>query len=80
LKWTERGSTILQIQEYRIVIVRPPFSDGYEITAVRPVKNLDFDEYELPEILSERLLTRQKELLWQEHRDMEKVLLSRALQ
>ncbi len=53
-----KGSTILQIQEYRIVIVRPPFSDGYEITAVRPVKNLDFDEYELPEKLSERLLNK----------------------
>ena len=37
-----KGSTVLQVENYRIVIVRPPFSDGYEITAVRPVKTLLF--------------------------------------
>ena len=39
-----RGSTIIQLVTYRIVITRPPFSDGYEITAVRPVKRLNFKE------------------------------------
>ncbi len=45
------GSTICQVGKYRIVITRPPFSDGYEITAVRPVKRLDLDDYKLSEKL-----------------------------
>ncbi|MGV8162201.1 MAG: PINc/VapC family ATPase [Candidatus Nanoarchaeia archaeon] len=51
-----KGSSVLQVQEYRIVIVRPPFSDGYEITAVRPVKTLLYEEYELTAKLSDRIL------------------------
>ncbi|MGV8169647.1 MAG: PINc/VapC family ATPase [Candidatus Nanoarchaeia archaeon] len=51
-----KGSTVLQVQEYRIVIVRPPFADGYEITAVRPVKTLFYEEYALSDKLSERIL------------------------
>ncbi len=48
-----KGSTIIQIANYRIVITRPPFADGYEITAVRPIKKLSLKEYELfPEILA----------------------------
>jgi len=48
-----KGSTILQIANYRVVITRPPFADGYEITAVRPIKKLMLKEYSLdPEILS----------------------------
>ncbi|MBU1974925.1 MAG: PINc/VapC family ATPase [Nanoarchaeota archaeon] len=50
-----RGSTVLQIGSYRIVITRPPFSDGYEITAVRPVKSLTLDEYKLSDKLNERI-------------------------
>ncbi len=49
------GSTILQIENYRIVITKPPFSDGWEITAVRPVKRLSLPEYNLSEKLSLRL-------------------------
>jgi len=49
------GSTICQVGKYRIVITRPPFSDGYEITAVRPVKQLNLDDYKLSEKLNERL-------------------------
>ena len=43
------GSTIVQLGLYRIVIARPPFSDGWEITAVRPVKKLSLGEYSLSE-------------------------------
>ncbi|MBC7130725.1 hypothetical protein H5T51_05860, partial [Candidatus Bathyarchaeota archaeon] len=32
----KESSTIVQMGPYRIVITRPPFSDGLEITAVRP--------------------------------------------
>lgn len=49
------GSTILQIENYRIVITKPPFSDGWEITAVRPVKRISLPEYNLSEKLSSRL-------------------------
>ncbi len=48
------GSTIVQMGLFRIVITRPPFSDGWEITASRPVKKLDFNEYEMSDELKER--------------------------
>lgn len=49
------GSTIVQLDSYRIVITKPPFSDGIEITAVRPVAKLSLEDYHLPERLIERL-------------------------
>src|SRR3989338_7780016 len=49
------GSTIVQLGRYRIVITRPPFSDGWEITAVRPVKKLNLDDYKLTEKLMNRI-------------------------
>jgi ATPase len=49
------GSTIVQLDKFRIVITRPPFSDGWEITAVRPVKKLGITDYELSEKLEERI-------------------------
>ena len=48
-------STIVQLGSFRIVITRPPFSDGWEITAVRPVKRLDLKDYNLTEKLMERI-------------------------
>jgi len=49
------GSTIVQLGKYRIVITKPPFSDGWEITAVRPVRKLNLDDYKLSEKLSKRI-------------------------
>ena len=49
------GSTIIQLGTYRIVITRPPFSDGWEITAVKPVRHLSIKEYQLSEKLMKRL-------------------------
>ena len=49
------GSTIVQLGLFRIVIARPPFSDGWEITAVRPVKRLSLSEYSITEKLRKRL-------------------------
>ncbi len=49
------GSTIVQKGNYRIVITRPPFSDGWEITAVRPVKLLQLNEYKISDKLMDRL-------------------------
>ncbi|MEM4576516.1 MAG: PINc/VapC family ATPase [Candidatus Nezhaarchaeales archaeon] len=49
------SSTIVQLGSYRIVITRPPFSDGLELTAVRPIVKLKLEEYGLPSKLLERL-------------------------
>jgi len=49
------GSTIIQMGAYRIVITRPPFADGWEITAVRPTKSLTLDDYNLTEKLQARV-------------------------
>lgn len=50
-----KGSTIVQLGKYRIVIAKPPFASQWEITAVRPVKQLTLDEYQLSEKLTQRL-------------------------
>ncbi|MEW6062873.1 MAG: PINc/VapC family ATPase [Nanoarchaeota archaeon] len=52
---SRKGSTIVQYKNYRIVIVHPPVSDGIEITAVRPLKVLNLDDYNLKEELFTRL-------------------------
>ncbi|MBI2142119.1 Flp pilus assembly complex ATPase component TadA, partial [Candidatus Woesearchaeota archaeon] len=49
------GSTIVQLGSFRIVITKPPFSDGWEITAVRPVRKMDLEDYKLSEKLMERI-------------------------
>lgn len=49
------GSTILQIGDLRIVVARPPFSNAWEITAVRPIVSLELEDYELSEKLSKRV-------------------------
>jgi len=49
------GSTILQIAHYRIVITRPPFSDGWEITLVTPITKLNLEDYKLSEKLKKRI-------------------------
>ena len=49
------GSLIIQLGMYRIVICKPPFSDGWEITTVRPIKQLNIDDYKLSEKLRARI-------------------------
>ncbi len=55
LEIEREGSTIVQLGLYRVVILRPPFSDNWEITAVRPVRHLKMKDYEMSEKLRERL-------------------------
>lgn len=57
------GSSIIQLGKFRIVITKPPFSDGWEITAVRPVKKLGLLDYDLSEKLMERLETQAEGVL-----------------
>ncbi|MBW2970382.1 PINc/VapC family ATPase [Candidatus Woesearchaeota archaeon] len=55
LEIQREGSTIVQLGLFRIVILRPPFSDNWEITAVRPVRKLKIADYEMSEKLRDRL-------------------------
>ncbi len=50
-----KGSTIVQYGNIRILICRPPFSDGWEITAVKPLVKLTIDDYHLSPNLYQRL-------------------------
>src|SRR3989344_127336 len=49
------GSTIVQYKNFRIVIVKPPLSDGWEITAVKPIKRLSLEEYDIPDTIMHRI-------------------------
>ncbi|WP_048058061.1 PINc/VapC family ATPase [Methanothermococcus okinawensis] len=51
----KRGATVIQLGNIRISIARPPFSEGLEITAVRPIAKVSLDDYKLSDKLLERL-------------------------
>ena len=55
LESVKEGSIVVQSREYRISIATPPFSEAIEITAVRPVANIDLDEYHLSDKLMDRI-------------------------
>jgi ATPase len=57
------GATVVQLKQLRIAIARPPFSDGYEITAVRPIADVHLEDYQLSEKLLERLRDRAEGIL-----------------
>ncbi|MEN4007119.1 MAG: PINc/VapC family ATPase [Methanobacteriaceae archaeon] len=57
------GATVVQFREYRISIARPPFSDGFEITVVRPVAKVSLSDYSLPNKLIKRLREKAKGIL-----------------
>ena len=49
------GALVIQLGNYRIAIARPPFSDGLEVTIVRPIVKLRLEDYKLSEKLLQRL-------------------------
>ena len=49
------GALVTQLREFRIVITRPPFSNDVEITAVRPLVNLELSDYSIDINLQENL-------------------------
>jgi ATPase len=57
------GASIIQLGPMRIAIAKPPFSDGLEITAVRPVAKMNFDSYRHSGMLKERLKEGQRGIL-----------------
>lgn len=73
------GSIIVQLGLYRIVIVRPPLSDGLEITATRPVARPRLEDYRLPEKLLKRLLEKAEGILIAGSPGMGKTTFAQAL-
>lgn len=63
LEVNKRGTTILQLRDYRVVITRPPFSDGLEVTIVKPIVHRSLEDYNLPEVLLNRLVERAEGIL-----------------
>lgn len=49
------AASVVQMGDMRIAIARQPFSDGIEITIVRPIKKLTLDDYKISERLKDRL-------------------------
>ncbi len=63
IEMERNGATVVQYKEFRIAIAYPPFSDGWEITIVRPIAKVTLDDYKLSEKLKERLETRAEGIL-----------------
>lgn len=53
-----RDAYIVQIEDLRILVAFPPFSDGIEVTAVRPLVKVTLDDYKLSDKLKRRLSER----------------------
>jgi ATPase len=51
----KEGATVIQLEKYRIAITKEPFSNGQEITIVKPVAKLTLEDYGLSEKLLARL-------------------------
>jgi len=52
---SKKGAEVIQLGRYRIVIAKPPFSKGMEITIVRPIVKLTLDDYDVSDKLKNRL-------------------------
>uniref|UniRef100_A0A7C2ZQR0 ATPase n=1 Tax=Ignisphaera aggregans TaxID=334771 RepID=A0A7C2ZQR0_9CREN len=50
-----RGVMLLQLREYRIIIVTPPIGTSYEVTITRPIARLKLEDYNLPPKVLKRL-------------------------
>lgn len=58
-----KGSLIIQLGNYRVVITRPPLSDGWEITITKPVVRKRLEEYNLDDRLLKRLQERAESII-----------------
>jgi ATPase len=57
------GATVFQIGSMRIAVAQPPFSEGMEITAVRPIAIVRLDDYRMGKELKDRIVERQRGIL-----------------
>ncbi len=60
---SQPGMTIAQIRDLRIAVAEPPFADGIEVTAVRPIVKTDLDDYAFADELRDRLAERNRGVL-----------------
>jgi ATPase len=58
-----RGVTIVQIGSMRIAITRRPFSDGMEITAIRPIVHITLEDYTRANVIKTRISGEKRGLL-----------------
>ncbi|OYR91845.1 ATPase, partial [Halorubrum sp. E3] len=63
IELSDDGMDIVQFRNYRIAVARPPFADGFEITAVRPIAKTDLDDYEFADELRDRFAERKRGVL-----------------
>lgn len=57
------GATVVQLGSLRIAIATPPFSDGVEITAVRPIAKLNLEDYKFSDTFKQRLIEKRRGIL-----------------
>ncbi len=55
---SKTGASVIQHEDYRIAITRPPFSEAFEITIVHPIVKLSLDDYDISEELMSRFSDR----------------------
>ena len=55
---SKTGASVVQHEDYRIAITRPPFSEAFEITIVHPIVKLSLDDYDISEELMKRFSDR----------------------
>ena len=48
------GALVIQYEDYRIAITRPPFSESHEITIVHPITKMSLDQYGISNKLMSR--------------------------
>lgn len=63
IEMEKMGAAVIQLGPMRIAIAKPPFSDGLEITAVRPVAKVDLESYKHSLELKGRLKEGQRGIL-----------------
>ena len=63
IELSDDGMDIVQFRNYRIAVARPPFADGIEITAVRPIAKTTLDDYEFADELRDRFLEQKRGVL-----------------
>ena len=59
----KRGITVVQIGSMRIAIARRPFSDGMEITAVRPIVDITLKDYAKADIITAKITSEKRGML-----------------
>ncbi|MCV0398699.1 MAG: PINc/VapC family ATPase [Nitrosarchaeum sp.] len=60
---SKTGASVVQHDDYRIAITRPPFSEAFEITIVHPIVRLSLDDYDISEALMKRFSDRAEGIL-----------------